>query len=91
MSRLNIGSGYVMPTNWTNVDMLDYGGNVVADLLSGLPFEDRHFDYISSNHQLQMIRFDDLPRALAELRRVAHARPDDDQRRADRLQQCSLG
>jgi predicted SAM-dependent methyltransferase len=70
IQRLNIGSGYVMPADWTNVDILDYGGNVVADLLTGLPFADGHFDYISSNHQLQMIRFDDLPRALAELRRV---------------------
>jgi predicted SAM-dependent methyltransferase len=70
IQRLNIGSGYVMPPNWTNVDALDYGDNIVADLLTGLPFEDGFFDYASSNHQLQMIRFDDLPRALAELRRV---------------------
>ena len=70
MTRLNIGSGYVMPAGWTNVDMLDYGGNLVADLLKGLPFPDAHFDYIVSQHQIQMIRFDDLQRGLAELRRV---------------------
>src|SRR5215217_7176496 len=70
MRRLNIGSGYVMPADWTNVDMLDYGGNQVADLLTGLPFPDAHFDYIVSQHQIQMIRFDDLQRGLGELRRV---------------------
>jgi ubiquinone/menaquinone biosynthesis C-methylase UbiE len=59
-----------MPDDWTNVDMQDYGGNLVADLLQGLPFPDAHFDYIVSQHQIQMIKFDDIQRALAELRRV---------------------
>lgn len=70
MNKLNMGCGYVMPDGWENVDLLDYGNNVVADLLDRLPYPDDHFDYIVSNHTLQMIRFDDLPRALAELRRV---------------------
>ena len=68
--RLNMGSGYINPPDWTNVDKLDYGGNTVADVLEGLPYPDEHFDYILCNHSLQMIRFDDLPRALSELRRI---------------------
>jgi len=59
-----------MPPDWTNVDALDYGNNIVADLLTGLPFEDGYFDYIVANHTIQMTTFTDLPRALAELRRV---------------------
>jgi SAM-dependent methyltransferase len=74
VSRLNFGCGYDMPTGWTNVDMLDYGGNIVADVLNGLPFPDEYFDCIVANHTLQMIRFHDLPAALAELRRVLRTR-----------------
>lgn len=70
MNRLNMGSGLIMPSDWTNVDKLDYGGNIVADVLEGLPFPDEHFDYTVCNHSIQMIKFDDLPRAFTELKRV---------------------
>lgn len=70
MNRANIGCGYIKPEDWTNVDKLDYGGNIVADVLEGLPFPDEHFDYAVANHAVQMITFDDLPRAFTELRRL---------------------
>jgi SAM-dependent methyltransferase len=70
LRRLNFGCGYIRPDGWENVDMLDYGGNKVANLLVGLPYPDDHFDYAVAHHSIQMIRFDDLPRALPELRRV---------------------
>lgn len=70
MQRLNIGCADVQPTTWTNVDRDVCGQEIVADLLDGLPFESDYFDYIVANHTIQMIRFDDLSRAFAELRRV---------------------
>lgn len=70
VKRLNFGCGYIKPENWTNVDKLDYDGNIVADVLEGMPFPDEYFDYILSNHSIQMITFDDLPQAFVELRRI---------------------
>lgn len=70
MPRLNFGSAFDIHDGWVNLDKDDHGQDIIADVLNGLPFEDDHFDCIVANHSLQMIRFDDLPRALAELRRV---------------------
>lgn len=67
---LNFGSGLVMPEGWVNFDKVDHGQPLVGDILDGLPFDDGQFDHIVANHSLQMIRFDDLGRALAELYRV---------------------
>lgn len=68
--RMDFGSAFEQHDGWTSVDRIDYRFNIVADVLDGLPFPDEHFDMITSHHSLQCIRFDDLPRALAELRRV---------------------
>lgn len=68
--RLDFGSAFAQHDGWTSVDKLDFGTNIVADVLDGLPFPDAHFDIITCHHSLQMITFEDLPRALVELRRV---------------------
>lgn len=68
--RLNFGSAFDIHDGWVNLDREDHGQEIVADVLTGLPFDDDYFDCIVANHSLQMIRFDDLPRALAELKRV---------------------
>ena len=70
MNRLDFGSAFEVHEGWTAFDLIDYGHNAVGDILDGLPWSDYHFDMIVANHSLQAIRFDDLPRALAELRRV---------------------
>lgn len=70
MQRLNWGSAFDIHEGWINSDLIDYGQEHVGDVLDGLPFEDNYFDYIVANHTLQMVRFHDLPQALAELRRV---------------------
>lgn len=70
VNKLNWGCAFDIREGWTNSDLIDYGQEHVGDLLAGLPFADDYFDCIVANHSLQMIRFDDLPRALAELRRV---------------------
>jgi predicted SAM-dependent methyltransferase len=70
MNRLDWGCAFEKHEGWVGSDLLDYGQEHVGDLLDGLPWSDCRFDMIVANHSLQAIRFDDLPRALAELRRV---------------------
>ena len=69
-NRLDFGCAFEKHEGWLGSDKIDYGQEHVGDILDGLPFRDYHFDMITAHHSLQMIRFDDLPRALAELRRV---------------------
>ena len=69
-TRLDFGCAFEKHDGWMGFDKIDYGQTYVGDVLDGLPFSDAHFDVIAAHHSLQMIRFDDLPRALAELRRV---------------------
>jgi predicted SAM-dependent methyltransferase len=68
--RLNFGCAFENHDGWVGSDKIDYGQEQVGDVLEGLPFADFHFNIIAAHHSLQMIRFDDLPRALSELRRV---------------------
>jgi ubiquinone/menaquinone biosynthesis C-methylase UbiE len=69
-NRLDFGCAFEKHEGWLGFDLNDHGHNLVGDVLDGLPFPEYHFDMITAHHSLQMIRFDDLPRALAELRRV---------------------
>jgi predicted SAM-dependent methyltransferase len=69
-NRLDFGCAFQKHEGWIGFDLVDYGQEHVGDVLDGLPFPDRHFDVIAAHHSLQMIRFDDLLRALTELRRV---------------------
>jgi predicted SAM-dependent methyltransferase len=69
-TKLDWGCAFEKHDGWVGSDLVDYGQEHVGDILDGLPFPDYHFDMIVSAHSLQMIRFDDLPRALAELRHV---------------------
>lgn len=70
MKKLNLGCGYEQPKDWVNVDKLDYGQHVIADVLHVLPFTDDTFDFIMMNHVLQMFHYDELPVVLKEVRRV---------------------
>lgn len=70
MNRLNWGCAFNVEEGWINSDLIDFGQEHVGDILDGLPYEDNYFDYIVANHSLQMIRFEDLPQALNELKRV---------------------
>jgi SAM-dependent methyltransferase len=69
-NRLDFGCAFQKHAGWIGSDLIDYGQDHVGDILDGLPFPDHHFDMITAHHSLQMIRFDDLQRGLAELRRV---------------------
>lgn len=69
-TRLDWGCSFERHDGWLGSDLNDHGQDHVGDLLDGLPWPDCYFDIIVANHSLTAIRFDDLPRALAELRRV---------------------
>lgn len=67
---LNLGSGYSDAIGWTHVDKIDYGTNIVADILVGLPFLDDHFDFVLMNHVLQTFTYNEHETVLKEVRRV---------------------
>lgn len=68
---LNVGCGQHYAHGWTNIDLHDNGPHpdVIASILD-LPFADSTVTRIYCGHVLEHITLDDLPRALAELRRV---------------------
>jgi SAM-dependent methyltransferase len=69
-NRLDFGCAFQKHPGWIGSDLVDYGQDHVGDILGGLPFPDYHFDIVAAHHSIQAIRFDDLQRAFAELRRL---------------------
>ena len=54
MKKLNLGCGRNLKEGFTNIDIIDFGGNVVHDLNSApYPFEDSTFDYVLASHVLE--------------------------------------
>lgn len=71
--KLNVGCGRDVRPGWTNLDLVDYGGNEIADLNRyPWPFPENHFDYILCSHILEHLA--NFNAAITELFRVA--RPD---------------
>jgi SAM-dependent methyltransferase len=70
MRRLNWGSSFHIAEGWTNSDRHQHGQEHLGDLLDGLPFPDDYFDYAVTHHALQMFDYQELPKAIVELRRV---------------------
>jgi predicted SAM-dependent methyltransferase len=70
--RINLGSGTLPIAGFTNVDILPDapGVDVVADISQPLPFADRSADMIYAAHVLEHFPTDDVPRLLADWRRV---------------------
>lgn len=69
--RLNWGCGRDPAPGWINADRARARGvDLIGDIREGLDLEDDSVDYISSQHALQEIPFEDLVGVLEEMRRV---------------------
>lgn len=55
--KLNVGCGTDIRQGWTNLDIVDYGGNAIADL-NKYPwqFPENHFDFILCSHILEHLQ-----------------------------------
>lgn len=54
LKLLNLGCGYNYHPDWTNVDFIQTGENVVQfDLTKGIPFEENLFDVVYHSHLLE--------------------------------------
>lgn len=62
LNCLNLGCGYRFDSQWTNVDFVSTGKNVIAyNLIKGIPFEDNTFDLVYHSHVVEH-----FPKSLAE-------------------------
>lgn len=73
--RINVGSGDHPLPGFVNVDALPdaRGVDVVADISQRLPFDDGAADVLYASHILEHFAYDDVPRLLADWRRVLRA------------------
>ena len=69
--RLNVGCGPSAKPGWINADLSAAEGvDLVGDIRSGLALESGSMEYIVAIHVLQDLSYQDIPVALAELKRV---------------------
>lgn len=71
--KLNVGCGNHYAPGWTNTDITKEDGGPQPDVVCSvldLPFEDDSVDRIYAGHVLEHLSLDDVPKALAEFRRV---------------------
>lgn len=69
MKKLNIGCGKDLRDGYINIDIVDYGGNVVHDLNKvPYPFEDNTFDEILASHVMEHLN--NFNSTVTELHRI---------------------
>ena len=68
--KLNLGCGKDLKEGYVNIDIVDYGGNIIHDLNSyPYPFEENTFDEIYASHVLEHLN--NFHNAVSELYRIA--------------------
>ena len=71
MQRLNLGCGPHPAEGWVNADVKPAAGvQLVGDIRDGLQLPDGSMDVVVAIHFLQDLPWPDIPKALAEMRRV---------------------
>lgn len=71
IKRLNLGCGPCAKPGWINADLHPADGvDLIGDLRSGLAIDSDSIEYIVAIHVLQDLTYQDIPVALAELKRV---------------------
>lgn len=73
MKYLNLGCGFQYSTQaeWTNLDFVSRGENVIAhNLVNGIPFEDESFDLVYHSHVLEHFSKEDGNKFIKECFRV---------------------
>ncbi len=69
LKKLNVGCGKFILPGYTNLDIVDYGGNMLHDLNSyPYPFEDNEFDEVLCSHILEHLA--DFHKPVTELYRI---------------------
>ena len=69
--KLNLGCGKDIRPDYVNMDIIDYGQEIVRDVLRGIPFSDNTFDEVYTSHFMEHIRTgEDLFFVLGEIWRV---------------------
>lgn len=68
--HLNLGCGDHKHDGWLNIDLWPGAGPDVVSNLTALPFPDRSVDRLYAGHVLEHLPLDQVPAALAEMRRV---------------------
>lgn len=74
MNRLHVGSGPHYAEGWTNLDLNNWHEwekqpDVLASVFD-MPFEDRSFDKVYCGHLLEHLKWEKVPDALVEMKRV---------------------
>jgi predicted SAM-dependent methyltransferase len=68
--KLNLGCGKDLKEGYVNIDIVDYGGNVIHNLNSyPYPFEDNTFEEIYASHVLEHLN--NFHEAVTELYRIS--------------------
>lgn len=70
VARLNLGSGPYRYPGWLTADAFKSEADIYVNARSGMPFDDNTFDVIYSEHMLEHIEVDYIPRLLEEIHRV---------------------
>lgn len=68
--KLNLGCGKDKLKGYINMDMRDYGHNIVRDVRRGIPFNDNTFDEVFTSHFMEHIGHEDIYFVVEEVYRV---------------------